>query len=81
MARASGTVRLDNLFDAINRHAVSVFKGIDVGAGSAWYDSTEAGGGLSMGGPLLGRSHMTLAASLQFSYGVEACYPGDDWQY
>ena len=81
-ARAVGMVRLDNLFDAINRHAVSVFKGIDVGAGYAWYDSTEAGGGLSMGGALLtARITWTLAASLQFSYGVEACYPGDDWQY
>lgn len=81
-ARATGTVRLDNLFDAINRHAVSVFKGIDAGAGYAWYDSIEAGGGLSMGGPLLtARVTWTLAASIQFSYGVEACYPGDDWQY
>ena len=83
MARAVGFVRLDNLFDPVNRHAVSVFKGIDIGAGYAWYDSTEAGGGLSDGGPLLNaRITWTLAASLQFSYGVEACYPdGGEWQY
>ncbi|RLC09569.1 MAG: hypothetical protein DRI24_21555 [Deltaproteobacteria bacterium] len=81
-ARGAGTVRLDNLFDPVNRHAVSVFKGIDVGAGYAWYDSTEAGGKLSEGGPLLiARITWTLAASLQLSYGVEACYPGDDWYY
>ncbi len=82
-ARGAGTVRLDNLFDRINRHAVSVFKGIDVGAGYAWYDSTEAGGKLSDGGPLLiARFTWTLAASLQLSYGVEACYPeSDEWRY
>jgi hypothetical protein len=81
--RCAGLVRLDNLFDPVNRHAVSVFKGIDVGAGYAWYDSTEAGGGLSDGGPLLiARVTWTLAASLQLSYGVEACYPESDaWQY
>ncbi|MCK4549126.1 MAG: hypothetical protein KAU49_03115, partial [Candidatus Krumholzibacteria bacterium] len=82
-ARGAGTVRLDNLFDRINRHAVSVFKGIDVGAGYAWYDSTEAGGKLPDGGPLLiARITWTLAASLQLSYGMEACYPGsEEWQY
>ncbi len=79
-ARGVGFVRLDNLFDPLNRHAVSVFKGIDLGAGYAWYDSTEAGGGLSDGGPLLAaRITWTLAASLQLSYGVETCYPGDEW--
>ena len=82
-ARTVATVRLDNLFDGINRHAASVFKGIDVGAGYAWYDSTEAGEGLSEGGPLLtARVTWTLAASLQLSYGVEACYPeSNTWQY
>jgi hypothetical protein len=84
-ARAVGTVRLDNLFDPVNRHAVSVFKGIDAGAGYAWYDSTESGGGLSDGGPLLtARVTWTFAASLQLSYGVDACYPdsgGEEWQY
>ena len=82
-AKAAGMVRLDNLFDSVNRHAVSVFKGIDAGAGYAWYDSTEAGGNLSEGGPLLlARITWTLAASLQLSYGVEACYPGsEEWQY
>lgn len=82
-ARAVGMVRLDNLFDPINRHAASVFKGIDVGAGYARYDSTEAGGVLSDGGPLLAaRITWTLAASLQLAYGVEACDPeGDSWQY
>jgi hypothetical protein len=81
--RGAGLVRLDNLFDPVNRHAVSVFKGIDVGAGYAWYDSTEADGGLSDGGPLLiARVTWTLAASVQLSYGVEACYPESDaWQY
>jgi len=83
IARAVGFVRLDNLFDPLNRHAVSVFKGVDLGAGYAWYDSTEAGGGLSESGPLLlARITWTLAASLQFSYGVEACYPdGGEWEY
>ena len=82
-ARAAGMVRLDNLFDPVNRHAVSVFKGIDAGAGYAWYDSTEAGGKLSEKGPLLiARITWTLAASLQLSYGVEACYPEHNtWQY
>ena len=81
--RGVGIIRLDNLFDPVNRHAVSVFKGIDVGAGYAWYDSTEAEVGLSDGGPLLtARITWTLAASLQLSYGVEACYPESDaWQY
>ena len=84
-ARAVGTVRLDNLFDTVNRHAVSVFKGIDVGAGYAWYDSIESGGGLSESGPLLtARVTWTFAASLQLSYGVEACCPesgAGEWQY
>jgi len=82
-ARAAGTVRLDNLLDPLNRHAVSVLKGIDLGAGYAWYDSTEAGGGLSEGGPLLiARATWTLAASLQLSYGLEACHPGGgEWSH
>ncbi len=82
-AMAAGTVRLDNLFDPLNRHAVSVLKGVDLGAGYAWYDSTEAGAGLSEGGPLLiARATWTLAASLQLSYSVEACHPdGGDWNY
>ncbi len=82
-ARAVAAVRLDNLFDGINRHAASVFKGIDVGAGYAWYDSIEAVGGLSEGGPLLmARVTWTLAASLQIAWGVEACDPREGgWQY
>jgi hypothetical protein len=81
--RAVAAARLDNLFDSVNRHAASVFKGIDIGAGYAWYDSTEAGGGLSEGGPLaIARITWTLAASLQLSYGVEACCPeSGDWHY
>jgi len=82
-ARAVWMVRLDNFFDRINRHGASVFKGIDLGAGYAWYDSTEAGGGFSGGGPLLiARATWTLAASLQVSYGVEACRPeGGGWDH
>ena len=80
-ARAAGTVRLDNLFDPFNRHLASVFKGIDVGAGYAWYDSTESGGGLDESAPLLlARITWTVIGSVQISYGIEAAgRSGGSW--
>ncbi len=36
-----GWVRLDNLFDPLNRYCISVFKGMDLGFGYAWYSSND----------------------------------------
>jgi len=36
-----GRVRFDNLFDRANRYCVSVFKGVDVVVGQAWYRTGE----------------------------------------
>ncbi|MDD4857408.1 MAG: hypothetical protein PHD74_04790, partial [Candidatus Krumholzibacteria bacterium] len=38
---AEGRVRFDNLFDGVNRYCVSVFKGVDLGFGCAWYESDD----------------------------------------
>ncbi|MDD3643191.1 MAG: hypothetical protein PHQ19_07015 [Candidatus Krumholzibacteria bacterium] len=83
-ARGIFRIRLDNLFDRINRHGISVFKGIDAGGGWAWY--TEAGspglGRLDLSAPLLtARATWTLLAVLQLSYDIETCRPdgGNEW--
>jgi len=67
------TVRLDNLFDGINRHGASVFKGVDIGFGWAWYDSIASGGFESeVPSPLaVARITWTLLSGLQLSYAAE----------
>jgi hypothetical protein len=83
-ARGIFRVRLDNLFDRLGRHGISVFKGMDAGGGWAWYTAAGSPGldRLDLSAPLLSaRMTWTLLAVLQLSYDIEACRPdgGDDW--
>lgn len=77
-SRALLRVRLDNLFDRINKHGASVLKGIDAGSGWAWYTAPGRPGldRLDLSAPLVtGRVTWTLLSVLQLSYDVEACRP------
>ena len=78
--RVTGIVRLDNLFDGLNRHCLSVFKGIDLGAGYAWFVSNDeevwGEGGMESTTPfLLVRATWTLLYGLQCSYSLESYWP------
>lgn len=75
-----GRVGLDNLFDAINSYCLSVFKGVDVAFGCAWYDTddTEVWGneGLDYTSPYLNaRLTWTFLYGFQFSYSYESFWP------
>ncbi|MCK4235836.1 MAG: hypothetical protein KAX38_01875 [Candidatus Krumholzibacteria bacterium] len=75
------SVRLDNFFDSINRHCLSVFKGIDVGFGYAWYqsDDEEVWGetDFERTTPFLkARFTWTILYGFQLSYSVESYWPG-----
>lgn len=75
-----GYVRLDNLFDSVNRYCISVFKGVDVGFGYAWYASNneEIWGTTDFDRitPFLkARMTWTLLYGFQFSYSLESYWP------
>ena len=78
-ARITAMLRFDNLFDALNRHCISVFKGIDAGFGYAWYVSGDeevwGEGGLDSEAPLmLLRLTWTVLYGLQLSYALESAF-------
>ena len=80
--RIIALARLDNLFDHVNRHCVSVFKGVDIGFGYAWYVSSDeevwGEGGIESTTPLLLlRFTWTLLYGLQFSYALESTLPSE----
>ncbi len=80
--RVMALVRLDNLFDTLNRHCISVFKGVDMGFGYAWYMSSDeevwSKGGIESTTPfLLLRFTWTLLYGLQFSYALESAFPSE----
>jgi hypothetical protein len=79
-AKVGATVRLDNLFDGINRYCVSVFKGIDLGFGYAWYLSNdeEVWGEEELESTtpfMIVRATWTLFYGFQFSYALESYWP------
>jgi hypothetical protein len=81
-ARITAMLRFDNLFDALNRHCTSVFKGVDAGFGYAWYVSGDeevwGEGGLDSKAPLmLLRFTWTILYGLQFSYALESTFPSE----
>jgi len=78
--RIETRVRLDNLFDSVNRHCLSVFKGVDIGFGYAWYRTNDeevwGSGDLESTTPITTvRATWTLLYGLQFSYSLESYWP------
>ena len=78
--RAAAFVRLDNLFDSVNRHCCSVFKCVDLGFGYAWYRANDeevwGSGGLESTSPFtVARATWTLFYGLQLSYALESYWP------
>ena len=78
--RVTAFARLDNMFDSINRHCLSVFKGIDLGFGYAWYRSNDEevwrGGEFESTTPYtIVRATWTFLYGLQFSYALESYWP------
>jgi hypothetical protein len=78
--RIAAFTRLDNLFDSVNRHCSSVFKGVDLGFGYAWYRSNDeeiwGEGGLESTTPFaIVRATWTVFYGLQFSYALESYWP------
>jgi hypothetical protein len=76
---AEGTVRFDNLFDRINRHCVSVFKGVDFAVGCTWYRSYQgdwAGSPLNRAAPYVRlRATWTILSGFQISYAHLETWP------
>ena len=68
-----GRIRFDNLFDRVNRYCLSVFKGVDLGFGYAWYQSDE---GDLWGSSEFGRTtpFVNLRATWTFLYGFQLSY-------
>jgi len=78
--RVTAFARLDNLFDSVNRHCLSVFKGVDIGFGYAWYRSNDeevwGEGELESTTPYaIVRATWTFLYGLQFSYALESYWP------
>ena len=78
--RVAAFARFDNLFDPVNRHCLSVFKGIDLGFGYAWYHSSGeevwGGGEMESTTPFtVVRATWTVLYGLQFSYALESYWP------
>jgi hypothetical protein len=78
--RVAAFARFDNIFDSLNRHCLSVFKGVDLGFGYAWYLSNDeevwSGGGMESTTPFtIVRATWTLFYGLQFSYALESYWP------
>ena len=68
-----GRIRFDNFFDGVNRFDVSVFKGVDLGVGYAWYhsDTSEVWGtsAFERTTPFVNvRATWTFLFGFQFSY-------------
>ena len=79
-AKVGFSVRLDNFFDSVNRYCFSVFKGMDLGFGYAWYQSNdeEVWGSSdfeSMTPYLAGRVTWTFIYGFQLSYLLESYWP------
>ncbi len=75
-----GRVRLDNLFDHLNSYCTSVFKGVDLGLGYAWYESNDeevwADSGFERTTPyLMTRFTWTFLYGFQLSYSLESYWP------
>jgi len=80
-----GRIRFDNLFDRVNRYCLSVFKGVDLGFGYAWYQSDDGDlwGSSDFGRttPFVNlRATWTFLYGFQLSYSLRSCWPasGDD---
>lgn len=83
-ARVIGRVRLDNLFDRLNRHGISVFKGVDAGIGHAWYTPAGASGmeSFDLRAPLAtARLTWTLLSGVQLSYEAETSRPAGETRW
>ena len=75
-----GFVRLDNLFDPVNRYCLSVFKGVDLGCGYAWYDSNDeevwGSSDFKQSTPLASaRGTWTFLYGFQLSYWLTSSWP------
>ncbi len=80
---ASVGVRLDNLFDRVNIDGSSVFKGIDLIFGHAWFDSSGTDpwktDEFRRDSPFLeGRGTWTVFGGLQISYSIVSHWPDSD---
>ncbi len=78
--RVAAFARFDNLFDPVNRHCLSVFKGVDLGFGYAWYRTNDeevwGGGEMESTTPFtIVRATWTLFYGLQLSYALESYWP------
>jgi hypothetical protein len=78
----TGRAGLDNIFDAVNSYCLSVFKGVDLALGYAWYttDDTESwsASGWDHATPYVnGRFTWTFLYGFQFSYSYESFWPGE----
>ncbi|MFO7916069.1 MAG: hypothetical protein R6U43_10325 [Candidatus Krumholzibacteriales bacterium] len=74
------SVRLDHFFKGVNSFCRSVFKGVDLGFGYAWYgsNSSEVWGSSEFGNTaafMEGRLTWTVLYGLQFSYSVISSFP------
>jgi len=82
-----GRVRFDNLFDRVNRHCLSVFKGVDCGFGYAWYQSDRDGfrnaSRFNRTAPFANiRATWTVLDGFQLSYSLQSFWPastGDEF--
>ncbi len=75
-----GRIRFDNLFDAVNRHCLSVFKGVDLGFGYAWYQSDDrevwGGSDFERTTPFMNtRATWTFLYGFQLSYSLQSFWP------
>jgi hypothetical protein len=76
----AGSVRLDNFFDPINRYCRSVFKGVDLGCGYAWYDSNDeevwGSSDFEESAPVASaRATWTFLYGFQLSYWLTSAWP------
>lgn len=74
------SVRLDTFFKDVNSFCRSVFKGVDLGFGYAWYgsNSSEVWGGSDFGNTaafMKGRLTWTVLYGLQLSYSLTSSFP------
>jgi hypothetical protein len=77
---AEGRIRFDNLFDSVNRYCLSVFKGVDLGLGCAWYQSDDrdiwGSSSFERTTPFLNlRATWTFLYGFQLSYSLQSFWP------
>ncbi len=77
-----GSIRIDNLFDSINRYCLSVFKGVELGFGYAWYHSNDeevwGSDDFERTTPLArARFTWTFLYGFQLSYCLESFWPDE----